>query len=181
MLERETLLTAAANHVKMATAMKLYCKMKMQEAMDTANKRYEDMSCTLVMDCSQNCGLPHLVETQPGKTCCCSPLRVNIFGIVDCSIPGGKLSTCICTEADGGKGANNTVSLVMKFLMTNGWTKGTKGKELTIIADNCPGQNKNNTTLRLALCLVEKKFCSRVTFAFCIAGHTKNVCDWSFN
>ena len=181
MLERERLVTAAGEHAAMATAMKQHCKMKVNEAIQTAFHPHEERSCAIVIDHSQNCGLPHLGETQPGKTHCCSPLRVNIFGIVDCSIPGGKLSACVHTEADGGKGANNVVSLVMKFLIENRWLKGTTGKELTVIADNCPGQNKNNTTLRLALCLVEKKFFKRCTFAFHIAGHTKNCCDGWFN
>ena len=59
--------------------------------------------------------------------------------------------------------------------------KEEQGEELCIIADDCPGQNENNTTMRLALLLAEKKFFLRVTFAFCVAGHTKNSCDRWFD
>ena len=47
-------------------------------------------------------------------------------------------------------------SLFMMYLKDKGWLNddGT-GLELTIIMDNCGGQNKNNAVIRLALYLVE--------------------------
>ena len=49
---------------------------------------------------------------------------------------------------------------------------GEQGKELCIVADDCPGQNENNTTIQLALVM---------TFAFHVAEHTKNLCDRWFD
>jgi hypothetical protein len=56
-----------------------------------------------------------------------------------------------------------------------------KGKELTIIMDNCSGQNKNRMVLRLANYLVEADYFEKVNFVFYIVGHTKNACDRWFN
>jgi hypothetical protein len=47
--------------------------------------------------------------------------------------------------------------------------------------DNCPGQNKNNHVIRLALFLVEAKYLKKVMCLFYIAGHTKNCADCWFN
>ena len=55
------------------------------------------------------------------------------------------------------------------------------GKELTIIMDNCAGQNKNRMVLRLANYLVEANYFEKVSFVFYIVGHTKNACDRWFN
>jgi hypothetical protein len=50
-----------------------------------------------------------------------------------------------------------------------------------IIFDNCSGQNKNNTVLKLAMWLKEMHYFKRVNFVFLIVGHTKNACDRLFN
>ena len=55
------------------------------------------------------------------------------------------------------------------------------GKELTIVMDNCSGQNKNRMVLRLANYLVEAEYFEKVSFVFLIVGHTKNACDRWFN
>ena len=52
--------------------------------------------------------------------------------------------------------------------------------ELNVVFDNCPGQNKNNTVIRLVPCSRDGLFsCCRLYFL--IAGHTKNCCDRWFN
>ena len=58
---------------------------------------------------------------------------------------------------------------------------GRTGFRLTVVMDNCSGQNKNNTVLRLALWLVEMQYFKEVCFTFYIRGHTKNACDRLFN
>ena len=48
------------------------------------------------------------------------------------------------------KGANNVALLIMKTLQQlNLLCKDSAGGELNIIFDNCLGQNKNNTVLKL--------------------------------
>ena len=58
---------------------------------------------------------------------------------------------------------------------------GVKRKKLSIIMDNCVGQNKNNYVLRLASYLVRKGYFSHVQFVFLVVGHTKNAADRFFN
>ena len=53
--------------------------------------------------------------------------------------------------------------------------------ELNIFMDNCSGQNKNNTVLKLAMWLKQMGYFKRVRVIFLIVGHTKNACDRLFN
>ncbi len=55
------------------------------------------------------------------------------------------------------------------------------GSELNIVFDNCCGQNKNNTVLRLAAWIVKMGYFLEVNFIFLIVGHTKNAADRLFN
>ena len=74
-------------------------------------------------------------------------------------------------------------SLLVQNLIDHSWVDDEKGprKELTIMMDNCAGQNKNNMVIRLALLLSEWNYYTKVNIAFYIAGHTKNSCDRLFN
>jgi hypothetical protein len=107
---------------------------------------------------------------------------VYIFGVVDVSCSPDRLYAYGYREDDGGKGGNNVASLLMQALHDLGWlVRGTPGKRLSIIMDNCSGQNKNKHVLRLALWLVELSYFQQVEFIFYVRGHTKNVCDRMFN
>ena len=57
------------------------------------------------------------------------------------------------TEAEGGKGGNMVASLIMKYFFDKGLLDRKKQYKLTIIIDNCGGENKNNYVLCLALYL----------------------------
>jgi hypothetical protein len=87
------------------------------------------------------------------------------------------------TEDQVGKGGNNVESLILKVLHELGWIKqdGSTGKQLSIILDNCGGQNKNNLVLSLAPWLVESKLFKKVENIFYVRGHTKNACYRLFN
>jgi len=70
----------------------------------------------------------------------------------------------------------------MLALQDLGWlNEGRCRDRLSIIMDNCAGQNKNGHVLRLALWLVELNYFRNVEFIFYVRGHTKNVCDRMFN
>ena len=76
---------------------------------------------------------------------------------------------------------NNVCSLIMKTLSDLNLLRGNEaGKELNIVFDNCTGQNKNNTVLRLVPFLVEMGFFEKVNFVFLVVGHTKNAADNPF-
>ena len=52
---------------------------------------------------------------------------------------------------------------------------------MNIIFDNCSGQNKNNTVLKLAGWQKAMGYFKKVEFIFLIVGHTKNAADSLFN
>jgi len=140
------------------------------------------LSYCMVCDYAQNLGLPHFGAEQPADIYYFSELTVNIFGIADVTQKPTKMRAYGYSEDQGGTGGNNVASLIMKGLADLGWIQQENpGKRLSIIMDNCGGQNKNKYVLRLALLLVELKFFLTVEIIFYIRGHTKNACDRLFN
>ena len=85
-------------------------------------------------------------------------------------------------EGVGRKGANNVASLIVKTLrQLNLLRDDSAGGECNIIFDNCSGQNKNNTVLKLAAWLQQIGYFKKVNFVFLIVGHNKNAADRLFN
>ena len=85
-------------------------------------------------------------------------------------------------EGVGKKGANNVSSLIVKTLrQLNLLLDDSAGSELNVIFDNCSGQNKINTVLKLAAWLKAMGFFYMVNFTFLVVGHTKNTADRLFN
>ena len=90
-------------------------------------------------------------------------------------------------EGEGGKGSDNVASLILQALHDQGFIKlDDNGNpihscQLTIAADNCSSQNKNNMVIQLVPWLVEKGFYEEMELLFYVHGHTKNVCDHMFN
>eukprot|EP00536_Pseudo-nitzschia_multiseries_P010505 jgi/Psemu1/26139/gm1.26139_g len=104
--------------------------------------------------------LPNLGATQPKETYYMTPLMVSILGIVDCSLlEGGSLDVFAYH-----KGIGDEI-----------------GGELTVLMDNCDGQNKNNHVLHLANLFVEAGYFKKVNFMFYVIEHTKNCADCWFN
>ena len=66
--------------------------------------------------------MPHFGGTQPGDTYYYSPLKINVFGVVDYSVE--VMDTYIYTEAKGKKGGNNVVSFLQKSLEKKGVFRG---------------------------------------------------------
>jgi hypothetical protein len=150
--------------------------------MDSAHLPHSQRHYCFIADFSMNMELPFFGASQPGDTYYFSPLKINVFGIVDCSIFGGKLSAHVYNEGVGKKGGNNVASLLVnEFKRLDILKANETGKELTIVMDNCAGQNKNRMVLRLAPYLVETGYFEKVNFIFYIVGHTKNACDRWFN
>ena len=72
--------------------------------------------------------------------------------------------------------------LIVKTLrQLNLFLDDSAGGELNIIFDNCSGQNKNNTVLKLAAWLKAMGFFCTMNFTFLVVGHTKNAADRLFN
>lgn len=182
--ESERIIMEAQQHVEDAKTMREYVNFKMKEAKES-NKRDEwaaRKDC-IVADYCQNLALPHLGHSQPGETYYFSPLTVNCFGTADTSTDTPKMRAYVYTEGDGKKGGNNVASLLFKDIQDRGWVDEERGprEELTVVMDNCGGQNKNKMVLRMLGLLTELGLYRKVNVAFLVAGHTKNICDRLFN
>ena len=188
--ERELMLLEAAQHIKMArTQRALYqAKVELAVAAACAEKDHSEMEYTFVVDYAQNMELPSYNCEQPGVTYYYSPLSIYNLGVVnhahvyDDGRIAEHLHAHVYHEGTGKKGANNVASLVMKTLRhLHLIREDSVGGKLNIIFDNCSGQNKNNTVIRLAGWLCAMKYFKEVNFIFLIVGHTKNACDRLFN
>jgi hypothetical protein len=184
-LEREKEILKATMHVKMARAQRLLVNEKMSKAKEdaTANTIHSERTYTLIVDYGQNMALPWFGKSQPGDTYYFTPLNVFNLGCVDVSHPDGEHLYChIYKEGDGKKGGNNVASLLIKSLRyLNILQEGSMGKELNVVFDNCPGQNKNHHVIWLVPYLVEMGYFRTVNFIFLVVGHTKNAADRRFN
>jgi hypothetical protein len=188
--ERELMLIDSAEHVKMARSQRALYKAKVVDAVadategkDHAKRRY-----TFVVDYGQNMELPVYNKEQPGITYYYSPLSIYNLGIVDHAhvYDDGRVTEhmhChVYHEGVGKKGANNVSSLIMKTLRgLNLLREDSVGGELNIVFDNCSGQNKNNTVLKLAAWLMAMGYFKSVQFIFLVVRHTKNAADHLFN
>jgi len=154
--------------------------MKKQLAkLDSYKQKSEPKIVTITIDYSQNLDLPHLGDEQPGDCYYYSPINLYCFGIVDSTQE--HLHAYIYTEGEGKKGSNNVSSLIMHYLTSNVVEPGVINKELNVIMDNCGGQNKNKTVIRLGAYLQELGWFQDVNLIFLVKGHTKNVADRHFN
>ena len=137
----------------------------------------------LTIDMGQNLCLPNFEGDQPGDTYYMSPLTVLLFGVVNNATIDGKdrMNAYIWQEFEGDRGANNIASCLLMDLKKRGWLNGQNYGELTYIADNCGGQNKNKIVVRFLMWLVENKVFPKVTLCFLVKGHTKNAADRMFN
>ena len=104
------------------------------------------------------------------------------LGIVNVAHNGEDVLYChVYTESEGQKAGNNVASLIVKTLYKLGWIDHNGITTLNTVFDNCPGQNKNNTVIRLVPYLLEMGYFHHVEFMFLVVGHTKNNCDRWFN
>ena len=127
-------------------------------------------------------------DNQPGCTYYYSPLGVYNLGVVNHAHDYGTgefkehIYAHVYHEGDGKKGANNVASLIMKTLLKIGILRESEMcGGLTIVFDNCSGQNKNNKIIKMLCYLVEMGYFKQVNFIFLLVGHTKNAADRLFN
>ncbi len=186
--EKEQMFLEAAEHIKMARAQRQLYQDKVEKARRTVGKIHSERTYTFVVDYGQNMELPEFNAEQPGATYYYSPMSVNNLGMVDHAhvYTDGTVSKhmhChIYTVAVRKKGANNVASLIMKTLRhLNLLRDNEQGSELNIVFDNCCGQNKNNTVLRLAPWIAQLGYFLKINFIFLVVGHTKNAADRLFN
>lgn len=81
-------------------------------------------------------------------------------------------------ETVAGKGTDEVNSLLHHFIARIVLSGG--HRKLTIYADNCGGQNKNNYVLKSLLALSHMADLETVELKFFVKGHTKNAVDRGF-
>lgn len=188
----ETMLAVGGEHARAARAQRAMAARKIKEAIEWAKTKQGVKKRCLVVDYCQNMQYPWYGRSQPGEVYYFPHANVYCLGIVNVAEciegeaePRAHMHAHIYDEGegDGGKGGDNVASLILKQIKHFGWLEEIQNgeAELTIIFDNCPGQNKNNMVLRIAPYLVEHKIFSQVTMLFLVAGHTKNIADRFFN
>ena len=157
----------------------------MVQALDDTNNDavWSERHDCFVADFCQNMGLPHMGAHQPGEMYYFRPLGIYCFGVADVGKIIHDLRAYIFHEGQAKKGGNTVASLLQRHIKDCGLIDASKGarKELSIVMDNCGGQNKNRMVLQLALLFVELGYYKQVNYVFLDAGHTKNSCDRLFN
>jgi hypothetical protein len=183
-IEQENILEAAGNHVRQAKGIRHFVQHATEYVVHCRCEEvpHADREYVIVCDYAQNTRLPHCGGEQPGEIYYFSPLTINLFGIFDLSFTPNKLNCYAYREFTAKKGSNNVASLLMQDLFDKLWLrKGKPGKKLTVVMDNCDGQNKNIVVMRRAPYLVDMGYFKTVVVAFYVRRHTKNACNRIFN
>ncbi|KAE9298287.1 hypothetical protein PR003_g23280 [Phytophthora rubi] len=115
--------------------------------------KHDKTSCSsdhavIVMDYSQNLTIPSASNTPSQRYFCCL-FSVSCFGIYYEN--DGVQTNYIYDESTSGKGSDQINSLLAHFIETKLVPAGKT--KLTVYADNCSGQNKNNYVIKFLLTL----------------------------
>ncbi len=125
--------------------------------------------------------IPFFGSSQPGDTYYYTPMSVYNLGVVNTAHihhsnhePIDHMHCHVYSKGVAGKGSNNVASLIIKTLDgLNLLRKDDCVGSSTLLLDNCSGQNKNNTVLKLVPFLSEMEYFKQGCFVFMVVGHTK--------
>ncbi|XP_011662879.2 uncharacterized protein LOC105437692 [Strongylocentrotus purpuratus] len=112
---------------------------------------------------------------QPGPSYFRTQRKCHIFGMAAEGLPA-QVNYLADEGVSCGKGANVVVSYIHHFLENYGIGE----QHVHFNADNCAGQNKNNTMLQYLCWRVESNLHKSVSISFLPVGHTKFAPDWCF-
>ncbi len=126
-------------------------------------------------DYSQNLALPQKSD-QPCSFYFFSLRNVYLFGITDESC--NRQINYLMDEGECAKGSNEVVSMVWHFLKT---LPSDKRVHIVFNADNCIGQNKNNTMVKFFLWQCLMGYSKTIQVKFMIKGHTHFGPDSNFS
>ena len=112
---------------------------------------------------------------QPGPIYSLTPRKAAIFGVCCEAIPR-QVNFIIDEASDTGKRANLVVSMLDYFFSHYGLGEATA----SLHADNCYGQNKNNTMVQYRMWRVRTGLHHSIGLHFMITGHTKFSPDACF-
>jgi len=178
---RAELLSRSLRHLDLVAQQRDHYKSSIAAASATVpdNLKFGDTADATVMqhfsfDFAQQIFIPNSSQ-QVGPLYFLVPYKLALFGII-CE-PLGKMVIYVIPEAIlVSKGSNMVVSLLHHFL--GKYAAGVT--QITLNADNCVGQNKNNTVLQYLMWRVITGLSTRIELAFMVAGHTKFSPDYGF-
>jgi len=119
--------------------------------------------------------LPNLIET-PGIFYFKTRRKIDLFGICN---EGAKLQANFLIDEGCkiGKGPNSVISMLNHYLMKN----IPKDASIILYANNCSGQNKNQTVVGYLTYLVKVlRYYKRIELYFMLSGHTNFSPDGHF-
>lgn len=104
-------------------------------------------------------------------------MKLWVYNFCIHDVKTGQSTMFVWEETVGGRGSEEVGSCWLKWLeLMSGETFNT----VTIIADNCAGQNKNIVLVLTALQQVHSGRLNRVELVFLVSGHSYMPCDRSF-
>uniref|UniRef100_A0A1X7UKZ0 DUF7869 domain-containing protein n=1 Tax=Amphimedon queenslandica TaxID=400682 RepID=A0A1X7UKZ0_AMPQE len=112
---------------------------------------------------------------QAGPIYFLTPRKCGIFGVCCEAIPQ-QVNFLIDESFDTGKEANPVISMVHFYLKNH----GLNSVSIHFNADNCTGQNENNTVIQYLLLRVMTGLNASISISFLPVGHTKFSSDWCF-
>lgn len=98
-----------------------------------------------------------------------------MFG-VHCEAIPRQINFLTDESGEAGKGANAVVSRLNFFFDVHGLGE----TDVYLHADNCTGQNKNNTMISYLMWRVMTGRHTNINYSFLVVGHTKFSPDWCF-
>ena len=172
--EKSCRLAAAEAHLALAKAERANYNAEIKRCTEAYQPGQRPMVMHYSFDYAQQVHFPNDPQ-QPGPAYFLTAKKCQLFGVA-CE-PIGRQVNYLINEGEGiGKGANATVSLIHHHIQVH----GLKEDHLLLHADNCVGQNKNNTLLYYLLFRVLMGYHKSITLSFMLAGHTKFAPDRFF-
>lgn len=154
---------------KVQLTMEKEIHLRKAEAFFTLKKRYQTQAKAGEIDCisfdfMQNLPLPHIPSNPVFYS---RQLWYHVFGIHNLGTDEAHIYTY--TEGQARKGANDVCSMLLYFINNNNFAT----KNLVLISDGCPGQNKNYVMLHFLFILVHVlKIFDKITYLFPVRGHS---------
>ncbi len=154
----------AEKMVHLRRANKFYVQLK------TLRQDTSEDTAVISFDFMQNLALPHLPVQD---TFYLRQLTISVFSIHN--VKTGKSKYYVYHEGICGKGANEVGSFLLQYISQ----LPDNIQHLHVFSDNCYGQNRNHTIVRMFLALAHNRFAS-VTQYFPIRGHSYMPNDRDF-
>jgi len=169
-------LIAAQEHLECAKVQRNYYRecVKSSKANATNSQELSVLTLSYSFDHAQQIHYPNSPQ-QPGPLYFKTPRKCGIFGVCD-EGNNSQVNYLIDEAQSCGKGANSIISMVHHFLENYSHGEGS----ISLHADNCVGQNKNNAMVWYLAWRVSVGLNKSCNLNFMLVGHTRFSPDCYF-